>query len=288
MQGMKKMLCMLLALLMMGMTQAAPMKIASLHPLLSEMAKTLGGEQIEVVDLFPENGDLHSFTPTGRELAAAAGARLLLACGKGVEPYLQDLRDSVSDNTQIVEVGADVPDVRVPGTHHADPHWWNTPENMKRAARTLLVAMQQAAPEHAEHYAAGLTRYTAAMDKLNRTARLKLSRIPQNTRHLVTGHAAMCHFCKAYNFKPIAIQGVARESQGDPATLAALLAELRYRNARCIFTDMNSAPRSLQVIADQLGIPTTPLVMDGIYPAAQSFEGIFMHNINTICEHLGK
>lgn len=285
---MKRMLCVLLMVLGMMLSEAAPLKIASLHPLLSEMAKTLGGEEVEVVDLFPENGDLHAFAPTGRELAAAADARLLLACGKGVEPYLTDLRDSVKAGTQIVEVGADVPDVRVPGTYYIDPHWWNTPENMKRAARTLLAAMQQAAPEHAEIYAAGQARYAATMDKLNRAARLKLSRIPQNARNLVTGHAAMCHFCKAYNFKPIAIQGVARESQGDPATLAALLAELRYRQARCIFTDVNSTPRSLQAIADQLKIPTAPLVMDGIYPAAQSFEGIFMHNINTICEHQGK
>ena len=73
------MLCLLLLMLGMSVTQAAPLKIASLHPLLSEMARTLGGEQVEVVNLFPENGDLHAFTPTGRELAAAADARLLLA-----------------------------------------------------------------------------------------------------------------------------------------------------------------------------------------------------------------
>lgn len=285
---MKKMLCLLLVMLGMSVAQAAPLKIASLHPLLSEMARTLGGEQVEVVNLFPENGDLHAFTPTGRELAAAADARLLLACGKGVEPYLADLRDSVKATTQIIEVGAEVPDVRVPGTHHADPHWWNTPENMKRASRTLLKAMQQASPEQAELFAKGQARYAADMEQLNRTARLKLSRIPQNARCLVTGHAAMCHFCKAYHFTPIAIQGVARESQGDPATLAALLAELRSRNARCIFTDVNSTPRALQAIADQLGIPTAPLVMDGIYPAAASYRELFLHNLNTICEHLGK
>lgn len=282
------MLCMLLLTLGIAMLQAAPLKVASLHPLLSEMARSIGGEQVEVIDLFPANGDLHAFTPTGKALASAAGARLILACGKGVEPYLADLKDSLSADSQIVEVGADVPNVRVPGTPYADPHWWNTPINMKRASRTLLSAMVEAAPEHAEQFNAGRADYAARMDNLTRTARLKLSRIPRDSRYLVTGHAAMCHFCAAFNLKPVSIQGVARESQGDPATLAALLADLRSKNVRCIFTEVNAAPRMLQVIADQLGVPTAPLVMDGIYPAAPGYEAMFNYNIDIICKHLGK
>lgn len=283
---MKKILCMLLMFMGMALAQTSPLKIASLHPLLSEMAARIGGEQVTVVNLFPENGDLHGFSPTAKDLAAATGARLVLICGKGVEPYLSDLRDSLSAGTVIVETGKDIPDVKVPGTRFSDPHWWNTPENMKRASRTLLSAMIQAAPEHEQSFTAGRNAYAAAMDKLTRTARLKLSRVPKDARHLVTGHAAMCHFCAAFNLTPMAIQGIARQSEGDPATLAALLAELRRRDTRCIFTEVNASPRMLQVIADQLGIPTAPLVMDGIYPAAPGYEAMFLHNINTICTHL--
>lgn len=287
-QGMRKMLCMLLMTLGIAVLQAAPLKIASLHPLLSEMARSIGGEQVEVVDLFPANGDLHSFTPTGKSLAAAAGARLVLACGKGVEPYLSDLNDSLPLASQIVEVGAEIPNVRVPGTSYTDPHWWNTPDNMKRASRTLHAAMVNVAPEHTEQFNKGRADYAARMDKLTRMARLKLSRIPRSSRYLVTGHAAMCHFCAAFNLTPISIQGVARESQGDPATLAALLTDLRSKNVRCIFTEVNAAPRMLQVIADQLGVPTAPLVMDGIYPAAPGYEAMFNYNIDIICKHLSK
>ncbi|MDO5470386.1 MAG: metal ABC transporter substrate-binding protein [Akkermansia sp.] len=283
---MKKMLIALLLMLGLSLAQAEPLKIASLHPLLSEMAEKIGGEHVTVVNLFPENGDLHGFTPTAADLAAAAGAKLLLACGKGVEPYLADLKDSLPAHTTVVETGAEVPNVPVPGTRFADPHWWNIPGNMKRASRTLLNAMIQAAPEHRDAYTAGRNAYAATMDKLTRTARLKLSRIPQNARYLVTGHAAMCHFCLAFNMKPISIQGIARESEGDTATLAALLADLRSKNVRCLFTEVNASPRMLRVIAEQLGVPTAPLVMDGIYPAAPGYEAMFMHNINTICKHL--
>lgn len=288
MRGMRKIVCMLLMMLGIAVADAAPLRVASLHPLLSEMARAMGGEHVEVVDLFPANGELHGFNPTGRDLAAAAGARLLLACGKGVEPYLADLRDSLPAATTIVEAGKDIPEVQVPGTRFRDPHWWNTPDNMKRASRTVLAAMVQAAPQHVATFTAGQKAYASTMDRLSRTARQRLSRIPRDARYLVTGHAAMCHFCKAYNLTPVAIQGIAKESEGDTATLAALLADLRSKKTRCIFTEVNASPRMLQVIAEQLGIPTAPLVMDGIYPAAQDYESMFLHNIETICKHLVK
>ena len=60
---MKTIWCLVLMLFGLGAAQAAELKIASLHPLLSEMARNIGGEAVEVVDLFPANGDLHSFAP---------------------------------------------------------------------------------------------------------------------------------------------------------------------------------------------------------------------------------
>lgn len=279
---MKRILCMLLAVLCLAAAQGAPVKVASLHPLLSEMASVVGGKDIKVVNLFPENGELHAFTPGSGELSAAAGARLLLACGKGVEPYLDDLRESLPSKTRVLELGATIPDVMVPGSGQADPHWWNNPENMKRASRALLAALAEAAPAREKQFAANQRKYAEGMDKLMRIGKLQLGGIPQERKLLVTGHAAMCHFCKAFNFTPIAIQGIAKESEGDPASLAALLAELRQKQVRCIFTEANDSPRMLQAIADQLGVPTKRLVMDGINPSMRTYELIFLYNVGVI------
>lgn len=277
---------MVLMLFGLGMAQAAELKIASLHPLLSEMARNIGGDAVEVVDLFPENGDLHSFAPGSKQLAAAADADMLLACGKGIEPYLAELAQSMRPETVIVGLGRDIPNVYLPNSRRPDPHWWNTPENMKRASRTLLAYLQQAAPAKSAQFAAAQKKYAADMDTLTRKARLQFSRIPQNRRYLVTGHAALCHFCKEFNFTPITIHGISKESEGDTATLAHLLTDLRSKDVRCIFTEVGASPKILEVIAEQLGVPTAPLVLDGIFPGQQSYEKLFLHNVNTISKHL--
>ncbi|MBQ4594607.1 MAG: zinc ABC transporter substrate-binding protein [Akkermansia sp.] len=283
---MKTIWCMVLMLFGLGMAQAAELKIASLHPLLSEMARNIGGDAVEVVDLFPENGDLHSFAPGSKQLAAAADADMLLACGKGIEPYLAELAQSMRSETIIVGLGRDIPNVYLPNSRRPDPHWWNTPENMKRASRTLLAYLEQAAPAKSAQFAAAQKKYAASMDTLTRKARLQFSRIPQNRRYLVTGHAALCHFCKEFNFTPITIHGISKESEGDTATLAHLLTDLRSKDVRCIFTEVGASPKILEVIAEQLGVPTAPLVLDGIFPGQQSYEKLFLHNVDTISKHL--
>ena len=278
---MKKLLCAMLAL-MLTLASEGSIKVASLHPLLSDMARVVGGNEVEVVNLFPANGELHAFEPTAADVAAAAGAELVLACGKGVEPYLQDLRDSLPSTTRIVELGATVPDVFIPGTRIADPHWWNSPSAMKRASRALRTELERTFPAGRETFAKGQRLYSRKMDELRRIAVLSFVPIEQEKRILVCSHAAMSHFCKEFGFTAIAVHGVAQESEGDTASLARILSQLRQQKVACLFYGVNDSPKIMQTIASQVGATTRPLVLDGIYPALGSYEEIFLFNVGNI------
>ncbi|MBR5330864.1 MAG: zinc ABC transporter substrate-binding protein [Akkermansia sp.] len=282
---MKKLLCAMLAL-MLTLASEGSLKVASLHPLLSDMARVVGGNEVEVVDLFPANGELHAFEPTAADVAAAAGAELVLACGKGVEPYLQDLRDSLPSTTRIVELGATVPDVFIPGTRIADPHWWNSPSAMKRASRAIRIELERAFPAGKETFTKGQREYSRKMDWLRRTASLSFVPIAQEKRILVCSHAAMSHFCKEFGFTAIAVHGVAQESEGDTASLARILSQLRQQKVTCLFYGVNDSPKIMQTIASQVGATTRPLVLDGIYPALGSYEELFLFNVRNITKGL--
>lgn len=286
MLAMKRLLCIVL-LLCVALVQAGPIKISSLHPILSDMARQIGGDKVSVHDLFPANASLHDFQPTANELSLALGSKLLLALGKGVEPYLPSLRQNISAKTRFVELGASIPDVKVPGTQSIDPHWWNSPANMKRASRTLLEELVAIDPANEAYYAKRQKAYAEEMDSLLLMGRILLGKLKPEQRVLVTEHAAMCHFCEAFRLTPLAIQGVAAESQGDPATLARLLSELRRCNVRCLFTEYNGSPRSMQVIASQLGAATLSLVMDGIAPDMPTYKQQMTYNIGAVAAGLG-
>ena len=261
-------------------------KVASLHPMLSDMARQVGGDAVEVVNLFPENGELHAFEPTAADIASAAGAQLVLACGKGVEPYLEDLRDSLPARTQVIELGQSVPDVCLPGSTVADPHWWNSPTAMKRASRALRSALERVAPADKATFARGQRAYSAQMDTLVREAKLAFAVIPHEKRVLVCSHAAMSHFCKDFGFSALAVHGIAQESEGDTASLARILAELRSKSVPCLFYGVNEPPKVLRAIANQVGAKALPLALDGITPATPTYAELFRFNVKNIVEGL--
>ncbi len=279
---------MLMLVLLMPLTSAgAELRVASLHPLLSEMARRVGGEHVEVVDLFPRNGELHRFEPTVHELASAVNCRFVLACGKGVEPYLTALRESLASTpSQVLELGDAVPDVMTPDGSAVDPHWWNAPENMKRAAISLTLALVQAMPQRAEAIWSRLAQYAQSMDALTREAHLALATVPQEQRALATAHAAMCHFCAAFRLQPLVVQGVAAESEGDLRSVAKLIRDLRSRGVRCVYSEMREAPRFLQNVAESAGAELGVLIMDGVAPEQPSYETIFRSNLCAVCKSL--
>lgn len=283
---MKKLLCWLMMLLCCGLTAQAKVKVAVLHPLLGEMAQAIGGDAVEVVSLVPRTGDLHSFSPRVSDVAAARGAQLVLACGMGVEPYLNDLRDSLAAETRLLEVGKTLPPVMLPSINRPDPHWWNCPQNMKRASRVLARELAELEPVSAAVFQKGQRAYAAEMDQLDRTARVMLAKVPQKNRVLVTAHAAMGHFCRTYGFTQISVHGVAHESEGDTATMARLLGQLRELQVRCVFTEVMRSPRALETLAAQVGAATQPLIPDGIHPEKTTFREIFLFNVQNIAKGL--
>ena len=59
----------------------------------------------------------------------------------------------------------------------------------------------------------------------------------QGKRILVTGHAAMNHFCREFGFRSISMQGVSREDEGNSAQLAATLKKLREAKVKAVFPE---------------------------------------------------
>ena len=199
---------------------------------------------------------------------------------------MDDLRRSLPPSTEIVELGTTLPDVCLPGTTVPDPHWWNSPEQVRRAARVLLGELCRRCPQQAVVFTERFRTLSTELDALHRETALRLSSIPAEQRVLVTGHAAFCHWCAEFGFRPVAVYGVAHESEGDAASLAALLAELRRAGARCLFTEAYEEDRGMVALAQQLGADTQPLIADGISPEHLHYADIFRRNVQAVCDGL--
>jgi zinc/manganese transport system substrate-binding protein len=292
-------------LLTLGLLAAVPAlaatKVATLHPILADLAKQVGGANVEVVEILKPGADVHHFEPAPKDLAEMRGAKLLLASGKGLESFLDKLRDSLGAGVKLVEVGEKIPSIPfVEHEHHhegkeeahdehdhhhgsEDPHWWHSAENMKRAARIVADELSAVDPANAAAYAAGAKAASKRFGELKSWAQKEIAKIDRKNRQLVTAHAAFGYFCKEYGFEPLSVLSIGRSDDSSSKHIAETIEEIREHGIKAIFPEDQANPKVLAEIARSTGVKIgEPLIADGTAKIAHTFETMLAHNVRSI------
>ncbi len=275
----------------------AATKVATLHPILADLAQQVGGANVEVVEILKPGADVHHFEPAPKDLAEMRGAKLLLASGKGLESFLDKLRDSLGAGVKLVEVGEKIPSIPfVEHEHHhegkeehddhhgsEDPHWWHSAENMKRAARIVADELSAIDPANAAAYAAGAKAASKRFGELKSWAQKEVAKIDRKNRQLVTAHAAFGYFCKEYGFEPLSVLSIGRSDDSSSKHIAETIEEIREHGIKAIFPEDQANPKVLAEIARSTGVKIgEPLIADGTAKSAHTFETMLAHNVRSI------
>jgi len=285
----------ILAITLLTSFVSAKVKVAALSPLLADLARQIGGDKVEVIDIIGDKGNPHSFTPTTKTLNHAAGAQLFLASGKGIEPYLPKLKSLVGNSATILDMGKNIRSLHIEdGTdgehsccdhHHGvtDPHWWHSIENWRRASSTLATELAKIDPENKDYYKTQSKTYRSKLSKLKAWANKQLATIPKQSRKLATAHAAFGYFCHEFGFQPIPIRGLNSEQAASPKKLKLAIAAIKKNKVKAIFPDESTNPKALQAAATAAGVKlASPLYAD----SHDSIEDMFRHNVTTIVDAL--
>jgi ABC-type Zn uptake system ZnuABC Zn-binding protein ZnuA len=294
-----KTILLLAATFLITTAAGAAVKVSTLHPLLADLTRQVGGQNVEIIEIFKPGSDIHHFEPATKDIAAIRGSALLLACGKHLETYLDKLRDSVGSGVKIVEVGRTIPSVLLDPKQeifvccpaHAkssiDPHWWHSAENMKRAARVVADELSAVDPANKAAYEAGAKAAGKRYLEIKAWAQKQLTQIPRADRKLVTAHAAFGYFCKEYGFKAVPVLGIARSDDASPQYIALAIQVIREHKIRAVFPEDQANPKVLAEIVRSTGVKTgDSLVADGTSREAHTFETMMAHNVNAIVKAL--
>ncbi len=271
---------------------AAPLQVSALHPLMADLARQVGGDRVKVVDLVGEGGNPHRFEPRPDDLARMQASALVLAAGKGLEPYLNRLHDSLQ-GVRVVEVGSNIPSLTLTrdgdgaaGT--PDPHWWHGVENMRRAARVVALALADKDPAGKTDFLANAQTYGARLELMQRWATSELAKVPRSQRKLVTAHNAFAYFAKEFDFTVIAVAGLNAEQNNTPQALAKTIEAVKRSRVKAIFPEYKANAKVLESIASASATTlAAPLIADGNGSGQDAgFEAMFRHNVQSITQAL--
>lgn len=271
---------------------AAELKVAVLHPLLGDLARQVGGDQIEVIDLIGPNGDPHHFEPKPENLKNAEDVAIYFVAGMGLEGYLPKLEAVIADKAKLIEVGKTLPTLngicQQAGHEHSqeiDPHWWHSIHLFQRALGIVTEALISASPPQAADFRRNSEIYRKQLDNLQLWSKREIAKIPRDKRHLATAHAAFNYFCKDFAFVAHPVQGLNHEQMPDPARLARLIADLKNDRVAAIFPEKESNPKILKTLTNDTGIQLgDPLIADGT--GGTSYVAMYRHNVAAIVKAL--
>ena len=277
-----------------GVVSGAELKVVSLHPLVGDLLKQVGGDKIEVIDLIGEKGDPHTFEPRTDDIAGLRGAKVYFVSGMGLEGYLPKLRSILPKEVRIVEVGATLPALHGTcdheGHHHdheheLDPHWWHSVDLFRRATSVVASELTKELPAEREFFEKNATAYRKQLDELEKWVKRELVKIPRGRRKLATAHSAFQYFCQAYGFDAFAVQGVNREQMPNAVQFAELMESLKKENVIAIFPERESNPKILESLTRDTGIKLGgELIADG--RGMKSYEEMIRANVTTMVSAL--
>ena len=272
----------------------AELKVATLHPMVTDLAREVGGRHVSVVPLMNPGEDIHEFRPSSADMTKARSADILLASGKGLELYLPRLKATLGDNTRVVEAGSAVRSVKLSAKEAAfaccpqhaansvDPHWWHSVSGMKRAAKYVAKEFGKVDPANKAAYAANAKAWGKELDALESWAKREISAIPRSRRYLVTAHAAFGYFCRDFGFQSVPVAGASEEGASSKY-VAEAIATIRKRSVPTAFPEVNANPQALNSIIKTTGMRKGGvLIADGSAKSATTYQAFIQHNVRAI------
>jgi zinc/manganese transport system substrate-binding protein len=285
-------------------TAEAPLRVVTLHTVLTEIAREVGGDAVTVVPLLRPGVDPHVFEPAPADIRRVREADVVLAAGLGMETYLPRLQRDLPAG-RVVEVGNRIPDpVQVctadhghEGHGHAhdhdhgedDPHWWVAVDPLLAAIDIVTTELVARRPAAAPAIQARASAYRARIAALKPWAQAEIARIPEAQRLLVTSHDAFRYLAREYGLEVQPLLGLSTADETSARRLAETVELIRERRLRTVFAEASANDRTLAAIVRETGAkPGRPLCADGLggQPGTDTIEGMIRHNILAIAEGL--
>jgi ABC-type Zn uptake system ZnuABC Zn-binding protein ZnuA len=160
--------------------------VATLTPL-ANIAHNAGGARVIVSALVPPDVDPHEWRPGPAERLALQDADVVIWTGGAMDRWAAE---AGGEHT----LGL-LPKVDPLGD---DPHWWQDPVRVERAAKEIRNELARADVDGAGYYEAATADFLARLRKLNRDVRICMSLLSDRQARLATQHDGFAYLNDRY------------------------------------------------------------------------------------------
>lgn len=262
--------------LVVGLLLSAPslagadekLPVVATFSILGDLTQQIGGDAIALTTLVGPDSDAHGFEPTAESQRAVAGAKVLVANGLGLEPWLGRLIDASTFQGELVEATTGIEPLASlePEEHEeegetaddhahdgADPHAFQDPKLVLTYIDNIEAGLAKAAPASADAFRKNAEELKARFRALDAELTASLGSLPAENRRILTSHDAFQYFGRAYGIDFIAVQGLTTEAEPSAQDLKNIVEQIKDGNIKAIFIENMNDPRFVQSLAADTG-----------------------------------
>jgi zinc transport system substrate-binding protein len=248
--------------------------VTSVFPLM-EFARSVCGERGEVHLLVPPGAEIHTWQPRPSDIVRLSSADLFIFIGSSMEPWLQDILDSVQNpDLRTLEASQGIPLIErdSAGSEHesehedehaheaegVDPHIWLDFQNDQIIIDKIAVALSGLNPEGTSIFRKNAAVYKQRLRALDEKFRGSLQECTHKV-FILGGHAAFGYMARRYGLRQISLYGVSPDSSPTPKRLIEIVELAKKHKIKVIFFEASVSDELARVLAKEVGARTLVL-----------------------------
>ena len=231
--------------------------VASFYPL-AFFAQEIGGEEVTVRQLIPDNTEVHTWQPSFADILAVDEADVIIYNGASLDHWFEDDILSIVDSSDkiIVETTKGVKLLETEPEHadeHEeldDPHTWISPFLAKQQAQKIYEALIQKDPNHEDYYSERWQKLKMRFEELDNNYLTGLS--TKSKEEIFVAHSAFGYLADRYGFKQYGVIGISADEQPSASVYADLVEMMIEHETYVVYVDPVYSDESAQTLKNEL------------------------------------
>lgn len=275
-------------------------KVITTTTLIADLAKSIGGEYVNVQGLMGPGVDPHLYKASAGNVKLMQDANMVIYNGLHLEGKMGEVFENIQSSEKLIVAVSDNIDegnfidfVTNPGNY--DPHIWFDVKLWKEAAKEVAEGLKKLDKEHTTEYDANLESYLKELDKLNEYIKERVAELKEQDRVLITAHDAFNYFGNAYGFEVKGLQGISTASEAGTSDVRELANFIVERKIKAVFVESSVPRKSIEALQEAVKAKGFEVEIGGeLYSDstgdagtdAETYIGTFKANIDTIVDAL--
>lgn len=268
---------------------------------LADIAKSIGGERVDVKSLSKGYLDIHFVEPKPSMVVMMKKADLLIRVGMDLDMWVQPIIDKAGNSKVLfgspgyIDVSKGISPLEVPkekvdwgmGDIHifGNPHFWLSPENGKIIARNILDGLKSASPEDSNYFEKNYDAFIKNLEGKIVEWKGRMERF-RGTK-VVVYHNSWPYLAQFLGFIVIGHIEPKPGIPPNPFHISSLIRKMKEENAKLIFVEPYLDPKPAFHIAKETGVKVLilPTSVNGL-KGVSSYISIFDYIVEKIVEAL--